>query len=181
LHCACSNDAAPEAVVDASDSLTHLAIPAWMGVNICGAGDAGEVLPSRRSPTPKSPLSERSPGKPGGHVPTAEHGPATSFAVSRPEQRFAGTPSQARAVADAPDTAAAPPAPLCNSPGAGSQARSRWDTDGVHVHVDALAMRRFLAEWKGRGLVGEPPAGLRIMSQCAPQRTRRDTMPVQLL
>jgi hypothetical protein len=37
----------------------------------------------------------------------------------------------------------------------------------VHVDVDAQAMREFLQEWKDRDLTGEPPSGLRIMSQCA--------------
>jgi hypothetical protein len=37
----------------------------------------------------------------------------------------------------------------------------------VHVHVDAEAMRTFLAEWKERGCQGDPPSGIRIMSQCA--------------
>lgn len=37
----------------------------------------------------------------------------------------------------------------------------------VHVHVDADAMRAFLREWKSRDCVGDPPAGLRVMSQCA--------------
>lgn len=70
--------------------------------------------------------------------------------------------SEAAAAGPVPTLAA----PLCASPGQ-QQRRSLWQGGGVHVHVDAHAMRALLAEWKGRNLQGEPPAGLRVMSQCA--------------
>jgi chromosome segregation ATPase len=40
-----------------------------------------------------------------------------------------------------------------------------WSQEGVHVHVDAQALRALLSEWKDRALDGAVPAGLRVMSQ----------------
>jgi hypothetical protein len=92
-----------------------------------------------------------------------------------PLKRPAGSPLSSSHAAPAADgsneaVAAGPvpalAAPLCASPGQ-QQRQSEWQSSGVHVHVDAPAMRALLAEWQGRNLHGEPPAGLRVMSQCA--------------
>ena len=67
-------------------------------------------------------------------------------------------------------------AAVCRSPGA--PVRRSQAAGGVHVHVDAAALRKLLEEWKARQLEGEPPTGLRLMSQCAPRGITTGSSPL---
>ena len=178
----------PPSLVGVSDSFgaATTQIPAWMG-NSVATGNHPDVLPSRQSPTPKSPLSERdtpcafasrgadheSQVQNAGSDEADEVLQCTPSPLRPAEQpcsagatRTRGAPDAGGAAMAAPDSAQVLQAPRCASPVADSPRTSRWDPDRVHVHVDAHELRTFLAEWKGRQLHGAPPAKLRIMSQC---------------
>lgn len=190
------DEALPSIGVSDSFGAGTTQIPAWLGSS-SATGNHPDMLPSRQSPTPKSPLSDR-----GTRTAFTPQSHATSVGLAAPAEASAAsnadgdsvdevlqcTPSPLRpveqpdasrpqqvsdahahdnAAAAAPESAQAPQMPQCDSPGADSPRTSRWDPDRVHVHVDAHELRTFLAEWKGRQLQGPPPAKLRVMSQYA--------------